>query len=206
MRILRMPLGIYAANCYIVGCEDTKKACVIDPGGDAEKIAKVLENENLDLEIIALTHAHADHIGGVEALRNIKKVPVVIHEIDGPFLEDPKKNLSANMGAKISIQADRFLKEGDKVTFGNINLKVIHTPGHTPGGICFKYDKTLFAGDTLFLRSVGRTDLYGGDYNALVQSIKKKLYRLPEDTVVYPGHGAETSIGFEKVSNMVVTA
>jgi len=205
MIMIRLPLGIYAANCYILGCPETKKACVIDPGGEHKKILDALKLHELTLEVIVLTHGHMDHIGGLADLAKETGASIAIHADDQNMLEDPRINLSSAMGDDaISIKADRLLKHGDKIDFGKLRLKVIHTPGHTPGGICLKTGENLFTGDTLFLRSVGRTDLAGGDQNALIQSIKKKLYKLPEDTIVYPGHGPESNIGFEKKSNMVI--
>jgi glyoxylase-like metal-dependent hydrolase (beta-lactamase superfamily II) len=207
MILLRLPLGIYAANCYIVGCPETKKACVIDPGGEHDKIVEALKEYDLTCESIVLTHGHMDHIGGLAGLAEKTGAQILIHEEDADMLKDPRINLSGSMGGDaISITANRLLKDNDRIDFGNLRLKVIHTPGHTPGSICLKINEHLFAGDTLFQRSVGRTDLAGGNQNALVQSIKKKLYKLPEDTVVYPGHGPDTTIGFEKKGNMVIRA
>lgn len=207
MVMLRLPLGIYAANCYILGCPETKKACVIDPGGEPEKIVEALKQHDLTLEVIVLTHGHMDHIGGLAGLSKATGAQIAIHEGDKEMLADPRVNLSNAMGAgAISIEADRLLKDDDRIQFGACRLKVIHTPGHTEGSICLKIESNLFSGDTLFQRSVGRTDLAGGDQKALIQSIKKKLYKLPEDTVVYPGHGPETTIGYEKTGNMVIRA
>lgn len=207
MIMLRLPLGIYAANCYILGCPETKKACVIDPGGEHQKIIDALKLHDLTLEVIVLTHGHMDHIGGLAGLSKDTGAIIAIHEEDREMLADPRINLSNAMGSgEISLKADRLLKDQDKIDFGNLRLKVIHTPGHTKGSICLKANGDLFTGDTLFLRSVGRTDLAGGDQKALTNSIKKKLYKLPEETVVYPGHGPESSIGFEKKSNMVIRA
>lgn len=202
MRILRIPAGVYAANCYVVYSEETKKAIVVDPGGDVDDILKVVKDNGLDVLYIILTHGHGDHIGGVNELRPNLKAPVLIHEGDLELLTDGSKNLSSMMATgSIEINPDKFVKDGDIIEFGELRAKVIHTPGHTLGGICLLIGNYLISGDTLFQGSIGRTDLLGGDYEIIIKSIKNKLLTLCEDTIVLPGHGGETSIKREKLSN-----
>lgn len=202
MKIKRIPAGIYAANCYVIYCEETKKSIVVDPGGDVDDILKVVKENELDVQYIILTHGHGDHIGGVEELRSKLKAVVLIHEGDLELLKDGSKNLSSMMATgTIEINPDKFVKDGDIIKFGKLEAKVIHTPGHTLGGICLLIGNYLISGDTLFQGSIGRTDLLGGDYETIINSIKNKLLILSEDTIVLPGHGGETSIKREKLSN-----
>lgn len=203
MLIKRMPLGCYAANSYILTCEDTKESVVVDPGGESEDTIKVLTDENLKLKYIILTHGHADHIGAVLDLKEKYDVPVLIHENDEELINDPDKNLSSQLPMKETFfKSDRNLKDGDIVKFGNIELEVIHTPGHTSGCICLKLGKDILTGDTLFLGSIGRTDLYGSSsQEELVDSIKKKIMIYEDDVNLHSGHGAESSIGFERKNN-----
>ena len=202
MKILRIPAGIYAANCYIIYPEDKKEGIVLDPGGDVEDIITAIDSNGLNIKYIILTHGHADHIGGVKGLKNKLGVPVMIHEKDRELLVDGDKNLSSVMAmATVEIEPDVLLKDGDKIEFGGLTAEVIHTPGHTPGGICLKIGDNLFTGDTLFAGSIGRTDFLGGSYEEIIKSIKEKLIIYPDNTQVYPGHGPSSTIKNEKSSN-----
>lgn len=202
MIVERIQAGIYAVNCYILACEDTNKACIIDPGGDAEEILKYIEKNNLDLEFILLTHAHGDHIGGIPKIKEKKNVPVFIHKEDASMLKDEQMNLSNLMSNPgVNITADKLLKDGEIIELGNLKLHIIHTPGHTLGGICIKVDDILFTGDTLFANSIGRTDLTGGSFEEIIESIKRKLLVFDDKVKVLPGHGPFSSIGIERANN-----
>lgn len=202
MKVIRMPAGIYAANCYIIYSENTKDGIIVDPGGDAEEILRTIEDKNLNINYIVLTHGHGDHIGGVVELINTLKIPLLIHKDDVNMIADAKMNLSNIMSiGSIELNPDKVLNHGDIIRFGDIEARVIHTPGHTLGGICLKIGDNLITGDTLFQGSIGRTDLEGGDYDTIIGSIKENLLILPENTIVWPGHGAETTIGSEKRNN-----
>ncbi|NLC07129.1 MAG: MBL fold metallo-hydrolase [Syntrophomonadaceae bacterium] len=207
MILLGMEVGQLGTNCYIVGCEETREAAVIDPGGDALKILKFLERNNLKLTHIINTHGHIDHIGGNRALKDQTQAELIIHEEDASMLTSAGRNLSLFSGMVMSgPAADRTVKEGDKIKVGNtVVLEVIHTPGHTPGGMSLKLEvdgkNILFVGDTLFNGSIGRTDFPGGSYRQLIESIQQKIMVFPDETEVYPGHGPGTTVGFERKSN-----
>lgn len=202
MKIIQMEVGNLGTNCYIVWCENTKKSAVIDPGGDPARILAAIQKEGLSVEAIINTHGHADHVMANTKIQEATSAPLWIHAADAEMLGSGSRNLSAFLGGAISCgTADRKLKDGDVLQIGDFSLQVLHTPGHTPGGICLLAGKTVFVGDTLFAESIGRTDFPGGSYSQLIQSIKDKLLVLSDDVKVYPGHGPSTTIGWERRQN-----
>ncbi|MBC8590421.1 MBL fold metallo-hydrolase [Wansuia hejianensis] len=202
MKIQRIPAGIYAANCYIIYCHNTKEGIIVDPGGDADTIIENIKNNKIEIKYIVLTHGHGDHIGAVKELKDELDVPLLAHEDEQELLKNPNINLSATMAmGAIELEPDILLKDKDIIEFGNLKGEVIHTPGHTRGGICLKLDDYLISGDTLFKGSIGRTDLLGGNYKDLMDSIKNKILILDENTIVLPGHGQSSTILDEKLYN-----
>lgn len=203
MLIEHLAVGELGTNCYIIACDETLEAVVIDPGGNVKKIlAKAIEN-NLKIKYIINTHGHYDHIMGNSELKKATQAEIYIHKLDADYLIKPNLSLANYFkDDKEGTKADHLLSEGDIINIGNtIHLKVIHTPGHTPGGISLLQDKHLFAGDSLFAGSVGRTDLPGGSMRDLITGIKGKLMLLDDDVMVYPGHGPFTTIGDERKRN-----
>jgi hydroxyacylglutathione hydrolase len=202
MRIWSRGLGDFGTNCYIIACPQTGEAAVIDPGSPDPWVEATLKQHGLRPAQIILTHGHLDHIGGVADVKRATGAAVAVHGDDAPMLTDAVRNGSAYFGMPVvAPPPDKLLRDGDVVTVGNLKLAVLHTPGHTPGGICLYTPGHLIAGDTLFAGSIGRTDLAGGDYRTLIDSIRTKLLGLPADTVVYPGHGESTTIGDEAEYN-----
>jgi hydroxyacylglutathione hydrolase len=200
--IKELAVGPIMANCFIVGCERTKSAVVIDPGDEANKILMALAQSKLTVKYILNTHGHFDHVGGNQKMKDATHAEILIHKADAPML-GMLSSFGASFGLNVdnSPPADRTIDEGDKITFGDITLKVIHTPGHSPGGVSFYTDGIVFVGDTLFAGSIGRTDFPGGDFNTLISSIKNKLFPLGDEVRVYTGHGPSTTIGEEKRYN-----
>lgn len=190
-------------NCYIIGCEETREAAVIDPGGNAPDIVRILEQNQLKAIYIINTHGHIDHIGANSEVKDLTGAKILIHKADAPMLTDTGANYSFMFGGRIkSAPADQLLEDGDVIKIGKtVELQVIHTPGHSPGGICLKTGKIIFVGDTLFRGSIGRTDFPGGSYPQLINNIKQKLFCYEDDVVCYPGHGPHTTIGFERKHN-----
>ena len=202
MIIKKLEVGPIMANCFILGCESTKEAVVIDPGDDADRILMELAKSELNVKYLINTHGHFDHVGANKRMKEVTGAQLAIHPDDEPMLNELSHSASMfGLSADNSPPADILLKDGDEITFGEITLKVIHTPGHSKGGICLYTEGHLFAGDTLFAGSIGRTDLPGGDYDTLILNIKQKLLAFDDKTIVYPGHGPETTIGKERDSN-----
>lgn len=202
MNIKCTPLGQLGANFCLVTDDESRQCFVADPGAEPNKAAKIIEESGYELKYIIITHAHADHICALDELKRKYGVPVVINKNDAKSLNDANWNLCNAFGLKSpETKADITVEDNDVLPFGNSEIKFIHTPGHTKGSMCILADEFLISGDTLFCASVGRTDFMGGDYNALVHSIKDKLFALDENTKVYPGHGEATTILFEKHNN-----
>jgi glyoxylase-like metal-dependent hydrolase (beta-lactamase superfamily II) len=200
--IKKLEVGPIMANCFILGCEDTREAVVIDPGDDADRILMILAKEKLTVKYLINTHGHFDHVGANRRMKEVTGAKLAIHPDDVPMLSELSRSAASfGLSAENSPEPDRLLHDKDTVRFGNITLTVIHTPGHSRGGIALYTPGHLFAGDTLFAGSIGRTDLPGGDYDTLIAGIKQKLLVLPDDTVVYTGHGPETTIADEKRMN-----
>lgn len=202
MEIRAIHLGLIKTNCYLLSTD--KAAVVIDPGFKTEITADFLKANGGKARMILITHAHFDHIGGAEALRNETGVEIGIGELDAPALRDTGLNLSDKFHAHIApFSADRTFCDGEKFSVGDIDFEVILTPGHTVGGVSYLSGESLFSGDTLFAGAVGRTDMPGGSLKALKKSLKR-LIALPNETKVYPGHGDFTTVGYEKENNMFV--
>ena len=187
--------GMYEENCYLLIDDNTKECGIIDPGGSTKKIENEIVSKGLKAKFILITHGHADHVDGVEELSKALNIPFYISKVDEEYMS--KDDFVYGSLSK----ADGYLKEGDTVSLGNHTIKVIETPGHTKGGLCFLVDDLLFTGDTLFQGSVGRTDFIGGDMGEIINSIKSKLLPLGDEVKVFPGHGPTSTIGFEKKRN-----
>lgn len=201
--ILKMlVVGPIQANCYILGCERTRQAACIDPGGDVNTILTTLAKEGLRLVYIINTHGHFDHTGGNKPLKAATGAELLIHRADAPMIINQDRGAALwGMRIEVSPPPNRYINEGDVITFGTISLKVLHTPGHSPGGISLVTDRMVFVGDTLFAGSIGRTDLPGGDYEELLRNVRDKIFTLGDDVIVYPGHGPETTVGHERRYN-----
>lgn len=200
-----MTVGSYLSNCYIVGSETTMEAAVIDPGADFKKIDDKLKELDLIPKIIILTHAHGDHIGAVKELTDKYNLKIYIHKDDAEVLKDGNANLSKMItGKSTSIIPDFELNDGDEITLGDLKFEIIHTPGHTKGGICIKVGNIMMTGDTLFNKSIGRTDFPGGSFEDIISSIKNKIFKYDDDIVIYPGHNSPSTIKSEKLGNPFV--
>ena len=205
MIIKALAVGPIQANCYILGCEETLEAAVIDPGGESDRILHTLAESKLTLKYIINTHGHFDHVSANRPLKEATGAQILIHPQDAPMLDQLSSSAAMfGLSSENSPPPDLSLDEGDTIDFGTISMKVIHTPGHTPGGISLHADGAVFVGDTLFAGSVGRTDFPGGDAGILKASIQEKLFTLGDDVTVYPGHMGTTSIGQERRHNPFV--
>lgn len=198
--------GLVDTNCYLLACPDSRKAMIIDPGafngGEIKAILGLISQHDLKLQYILNTHGHIDHTAGNEQIKKATGAELLIHSSDAGMIESGAMNGSFMFGKEVvSPPADRKLENGEQIELGKLAIKVLHTPGHTPGCICLYVGGTLFSGDTLFAGSVGRTDLPGGSEVEIIRSIKEKLMILPDETIVRPGHGPRTTIGAEREEN-----
>jgi glyoxylase-like metal-dependent hydrolase (beta-lactamase superfamily II) len=197
----KLELGSFGSNCYIIGDEVSKEGMVIDPGDDGSFIMKQVKALGLKIKVIVLTHSHVDHIGGLAEVKKATGAEIAIHESEAPFLLKQPFRLDFMPPTPPSPPAERLLKDGDVINIGKVKFKVLHTPGHTTGGICLVGDGIVFTGDTLFNYGIGRADFPGSDYDQELESIRTKLMTLPDDYKVYPGHGPASTIGTERKGN-----
>lgn len=206
LKIGRMVIGSVQTNCYFVYREGSNDVIFFDPADKGDYIYETLKEKDLHVKGILLTHAHFDHIWGCNRLRELSGAPLYAYEEEKALCEDAVTNVSEQVGRPYTVIPDRYLKDGEEITIAGITCKLIATPGHTIGSCCYYFEEAgmLIAGDTLFQESVGRTDLATGSMSTLIRSIKDKLFVLPDDTKVYPGHGDATSIGYEKQYNLFV--
>lgn len=206
MIIKSVVVGPLDVNCYLLGCEDTKVAAIIDPGDNADEIIKIIDNEGLNPKFIINTHAHFDHISGVKAVQERYKIDFFLHKEDLFLVESASEQAAAFGLSHIpKPEVDKFVNNGDTISLGDKVINVIHTPGHSPGGTCYHIENNVFVGDTMFAGSIGRTDLPGGSYETLINSIKERLFPLGDNTIVYPGHGPSTTIENERKHNPFLT-
>ncbi len=202
MKIKRFILSDMGVNCYLIS--NNSDAILIDVGFNPTIIEEYIDSNNLNLLAILLTHAHFDHIGGLEQIRSKYKAPVYVHEKEQDWLTNPALNGSETFsyfGKVTSKPSENIIKEENILNIDDFHIKVIHTPGHTPGSVTYKINNWLFTGDTLFNRSIGRTDFAGGNHVQLINSIKKKIFLLTDKSIVFPGHGEQTTVGEEKKNN-----
>jgi len=202
MILMRLVVGPLQVNCFLLADDKTKEAVVIDPGDDAQEILRIIREKRLKVKYIINTHAHFDHIGANRAIKEATGAELLLHEDDAAMLATvSSQSRSFGMSPVSSPEPDRLLKQGDVITAGEISLKVLHTPGHTPGGISLLEEGLVFTGDSLFAGSIGRTDFPGGDLLTLLRSIRTNLMTLPDDTKVFSGHGPASTIGDERAEN-----
>ena len=201
MKIEKIVEPYFGENMYILIDEETKKCAVVDPGGASDKILNYIKVNSLELEYILLTHGHGDHIGAVNTIKSKTNAKVVAHNDEQELLNNNRKNLSYSMHCgPQELDADIYVHDKDKLELGNLKLSFIHTPGHTKGCMCIRVNDDMFTGDTLFAGSIGRTDLYGGDYKQIEKSLRK-LAKYEDKVKVHPGHGPSSTLGIEKMSN-----
>lgn len=196
-----LTVGALQANCYVVGCPETHTGFIVDPGGDAEAILEVVDRLGLEIEYIFDTHEHVDHIAANAAVREATGATLVVHEAGRGEVEHPHAFWASMVGGVDPSEPDETMADGDTFEVGTLTVEVLHTPGHSPGGVCLAVDGALFTGDTLFAGSVGRTDLPGGSTQTLEQSLERLVERFDPDTKVYPGHRGTSTIGEEARSN-----
>lgn len=206
MRIEPIVVGPLQVNCYLLLCEETGQAAVVDPGADAESILQAVKEADCEVVMIINTHGHFDHIGANKQIKEATGAELLIHADDVQLLSQAGLHASVyGLSVEESPMPDRLMAEGDILQIGNLAVKVLHVPGHSPGSVCLHVENSLIVGDVLFAESIGRTDLPGGDHQLLINGIREKLLVMADDTVVHPGHGPDTSIGHEKRSNPFVS-
>jgi len=205
MLIEKLEVGPFLSNCYIVGSQESGLGMIIDPGADAGRILKMVDRLGLNIELIVVTHTHTDHIAAVAQVKEATGADYAVHEAEAVKNPNPSLNrmLGPLLGASVKSlpKPERLLGDGDVIDLCDLSFRVIHTPGHSPGGICLQGDGVVFCGDTLFNLSIGRTDFPGCSYEQLMESLHNKLMTLPDETKVFPGHGPETTIGLEREWN-----
>ena len=203
MILITLPVGLIETNCYVIGCEETKQGAIIDPGGHPQRILAEVKRRGLAIQYVLDTHGHFDHTDANGAVVKATGAPLAIHPLDKPILQASGGASWFGMVAAPGPPPDLELQDGDLLNVGKLCLQVLHTPGHTPGHVCFfePAQGILFDGDVLFYRGIGRTDLPGGNWQQLFDSIRRVLFSLPNTTMVYPGHGPATTIGDERRLN-----
>jgi glyoxylase-like metal-dependent hydrolase (beta-lactamase superfamily II) len=205
LSIFELSVGPLQVNCFVVACSATREALIIDPGEDGGRILELTEREGLKVVKVVNTHGHFDHLGANRQIVEATGAELLLHEADLPLLQRAEAHAGAyGLSVTPSPPPDRLLKQGDSVTLGDITFSVYLVPGHSPGSICLFAEGHLFVGDVLFAGSVGRTDLPGGDFDALYEGIRSQLFKLPDETIVHPGHGPDTTIGRERQGNPFV--
>jgi len=206
MRVETLTVGMFQSNCYVVYCEEKREALIIDPGDEGARIVGFVKDERLDVKGIVNTHSHIDHVSALAEVREAFDAPVMMHEDDFFIYENlAYQGTLFGLKAPEGIKIDSFLENGENIRFGECRLQVVQTPGHSPGSISLVAPDgkpvKVFAGDTLFKGSIGRTDLYGGNYEQIIDTLRNVFLTLPDDAVVYPGHGEATTIAQEKKHN-----
>ncbi len=195
----KLVVGPYASNCYVVGAESTGEGMIVDPGAEADRILASVKQLKLDIKVIVLTHGHIDHVNALSKVKGATGAQVAIHTDDARSLQKPPANFFGL--SQEAVTPDRLLKGGDSIDIGDMHFLVLHTPGHSRGSICLLGHGVLLSGDTLFNYGIGRYDLPGGNYEQLMDSLHTKLMVLPGDTIVYPGHGPDSTIAAERDAN-----
>jgi len=204
MIIKLLTVGPFAANCYIVGSTSTNQGMIIDPGADAGTIMRTVQQTGLSISIIVITHAHMDHVGAIREVQQKTNAKFAVHEAEKGFVFSTPMRMLTSLGVspvKSPPRPDRLVKDGDLIDIGDLHFEVLYTPGHSSGGICLLGHGVVFSGDTLFKLGIGRTDFPGMSHERLMNSIREKLMVLPDETIVYPGHGPATTIGDERRGN-----